>query len=185
MSEAAIPEQSAYSRLMNKAFAEAKPMNCQIEITYRCNHLCTFCYNSPSGAREMTTEQIFEVVDKVSQLGVLFSVGFLGHFDPAVSLQPVIIIVFLVAFFGASQDIVIDAYRRELLADDEFGTGFLGLVHQRNHPRHHRLAGLGFLNRPQLGGGYVHHSHLAVPSLWVNRDRGYAQANPTLVTCWP
>lgn len=59
----------------------------------------------------------------ISQLGVLFSVGMLGHFDPASSLQPIVICVFLVAFFGASQDIVIDAYRRELLADDELGTG--------------------------------------------------------------
>jgi PAT family beta-lactamase induction signal transducer AmpG len=59
----------------------------------------------------------------VSQLGVLFSVGMLGQFDPASSLQPIVICVFLVAFFGASQDIVIDAYRRELLADDELGTG--------------------------------------------------------------
>jgi PAT family beta-lactamase induction signal transducer AmpG len=32
-------------------------------------------------------------------------------------------IVFAVALFSASQDIVIDAYRRELLADDELGTG--------------------------------------------------------------
>ena len=31
--------------------------------------------------------------------------------------------MFTVALFGASQDIVIDAYRRELLADDELGTG--------------------------------------------------------------
>ena len=31
--------------------------------------------------------------------------------------------MFIVALFGASQDIVIDAYRRELLADDELGTG--------------------------------------------------------------
>ena len=37
-------------------------LNCQIEITYRCNHLCTFCYNSPTGKREMTTEQIFEAL---------------------------------------------------------------------------------------------------------------------------
>jgi len=57
---------------MNRAFAEAKPMNCQIEITYRCNHLCTFCYNSPSGAREMTTEQIFSVLKKVADFGVLY-----------------------------------------------------------------------------------------------------------------
>ncbi|MBT8062522.1 MAG: AmpG family muropeptide MFS transporter [Gammaproteobacteria bacterium] len=59
----------------------------------------------------------------LSQLGVLFAVGMLGSFDPSGSLDIIVVLVFLVAFFGASQDIVIDAYRRELLADDELGTG--------------------------------------------------------------
>jgi PAT family beta-lactamase induction signal transducer AmpG len=59
----------------------------------------------------------------VAQIGLLISIGALGHFDPAQSLDPIIVVVVLVAFFGATQDIVIDAYRRELLADDELGTG--------------------------------------------------------------
>jgi MoaA/NifB/PqqE/SkfB family radical SAM enzyme len=67
-----IRERNPYERLVNEAFSQAIPLNCQIEITYRCNHLCTFCYNSPTGAREMTTEQIFEVLRKVSDLGVLY-----------------------------------------------------------------------------------------------------------------
>ena len=54
------------------AFHKALPLNCQIEITYRCNHLCTFCYNSPTGEREMTTPQIFEALAKVRKLGVLY-----------------------------------------------------------------------------------------------------------------
>ncbi len=64
--------ETPYSRLMNRAFADAVPLTCQIEITYRCNHLCTFCYNSPSGEREMTTEQIFDVLRKVAEFGVLY-----------------------------------------------------------------------------------------------------------------
>ena len=59
----------------------------------------------------------------IAQLGVLLSVGSLGHFDPSRSLDAIVVMVFLVALFSASQDIVIDAYRRELLADDELGTG--------------------------------------------------------------
>jgi PAT family beta-lactamase induction signal transducer AmpG len=59
----------------------------------------------------------------VSQIGVLLCVGALGHFNPQESLPVVVGIVSVLAFFGASQDIVIDAYRRELLADDELGTG--------------------------------------------------------------
>jgi len=59
----------------------------------------------------------------LTQLGLLLSIGFLGQFDPSASLETIVWIVFAVALFSASQDIVIDAYRRELLADDELGTG--------------------------------------------------------------
>ena len=48
----------------------------------------------------------------------------MGHFDPKENLQAIIWLVFIVSVFGASgDDIVIDAYRRELLEDDELGTG--------------------------------------------------------------
>jgi PAT family beta-lactamase induction signal transducer AmpG len=59
----------------------------------------------------------------LTQSVLLLSIGVLGQFDPSTSLQVIVGIVFIVALFGASQDIVIDAYRRELLADDELGTG--------------------------------------------------------------
>lgn len=61
-----------YTKLMEKAFTDAIPLNCQIEITYRCNHLCSFCYNSPTGQREMTTEEIFTALAKISEFGVLY-----------------------------------------------------------------------------------------------------------------
>jgi PAT family beta-lactamase induction signal transducer AmpG len=59
----------------------------------------------------------------ITQLALLFSIGMLGQFDPAESLQVIVGLVFIVSLFSASQDIVIDAYRRELLADDELGMG--------------------------------------------------------------
>ena len=59
----------------------------------------------------------------LTQLVLLLSIGVLGYFNPATSLQTIVVVVFIVALFSASQDIVIDAYRRELLADDELGTG--------------------------------------------------------------
>ncbi len=59
----------------------------------------------------------------LTQLGLLLSIGALGHLDPAMSLNLIVVLVFLVALFSASQDIVMDAYRRELLSDDELGTG--------------------------------------------------------------
>ena len=59
----------------------------------------------------------------ITQLGLLFSIGTLGGFDPSASLQAIVVTVFVISLFSASQDIVIDAYRRELLADDELGVG--------------------------------------------------------------
>ena len=59
----------------------------------------------------------------VTQVALLAVIGMLGHLDPAQSLQAIVVLVFFIALFSASQDIVIDAYRRELLADDELGAG--------------------------------------------------------------
>lgn len=59
----------------------------------------------------------------ITQVVLLATIGALGLFDPAASLVPILALVFIISFFSASQDIVIDAYRRELLADDELGTG--------------------------------------------------------------
>jgi PAT family beta-lactamase induction signal transducer AmpG len=59
----------------------------------------------------------------LTQLALLVAIGLLGQFDPGDSLRAIVALVFLVSLFSASQDIVIDAYRRELLADDELGTG--------------------------------------------------------------
>jgi MFS transporter, PAT family, beta-lactamase induction signal transducer AmpG len=59
----------------------------------------------------------------VTQIALLLVIAALGQVDPAASLQAVVVLVFLISLFSASQDIVIDAYRRELLLDDELGTG--------------------------------------------------------------
>ncbi|HZN55597.1 MAG TPA: radical SAM protein, partial [Candidatus Polarisedimenticolaceae bacterium] len=63
---------SPYRKLVEKAFADSIPLTAQFELTFRCNHLCTFCYNSPEGRREMTTPEIFETLRKVSEFGVLY-----------------------------------------------------------------------------------------------------------------
>lgn len=47
----------------------------------------------------------------------------LGHSDPAADLEKTALLAALVAFFSASQDIVIDAFRIDLLADHEQGAG--------------------------------------------------------------
>lgn len=59
----------------------------------------------------------------MTQIGLLLAIGSMGQFDPSQSLKMIVVLVFIVSLFSASQDIVLDAYRRELLADDELGTG--------------------------------------------------------------
>lgn len=59
----------------------------------------------------------------VTQIALLVAIASLGVFSPQMSLNAIVVLVFSVALFSASQDIVIDAYRRELLRDDELGTG--------------------------------------------------------------
>lgn len=57
------------------------------------------------------------------QLLLMLAIAGLGWTQPAESPLVVAIAAWLVTFFSASQDIVIDAYRREALADNELGLG--------------------------------------------------------------
>jgi len=59
----------------------------------------------------------------VIQLVLALTIAALGLTDPGISPLSVAVAALLVTFFSASQDIVIDAYRRESLADDEQGLG--------------------------------------------------------------
>ncbi len=59
----------------------------------------------------------------VTQLCLLVSIGALGFIDPIASLGWVAALSAAVAFFSATQDIVLDAYRREILPDAELGLG--------------------------------------------------------------
>lgn len=59
----------------------------------------------------------------VAQVALMFSISGLGFTEPGKSPWMVAFIAFLVTFFSASQDIVVDAYRREDLPDEELGLG--------------------------------------------------------------
>jgi len=58
-----------------------------------------------------------------SQVALVASIAGIGLFDPKFSLMNMAALAVLTAFFSATQDIVIDAYRRELLHDEELGFG--------------------------------------------------------------
>jgi len=59
----------------------------------------------------------------VTQVLVAGAIATLGFVSPRESIWTVAALTALVAFFGASQDISIDAYRRELLTDTQQGLG--------------------------------------------------------------
>ncbi|MEH6825740.1 MAG: AmpG family muropeptide MFS transporter [Motiliproteus sp.] len=59
----------------------------------------------------------------ITQVALLISIGAFSLFNPTDSITSVAYVVFAVAFFSATQDIVLDAYRRELLSDEELGLG--------------------------------------------------------------
>ena len=58
-----------------------------------------------------------------AQILLMFSVILLGLSDPAKHPLLTLLAAFSVTFFSASQDIVVDAYRREDLSDAELGLG--------------------------------------------------------------
>lgn len=73
------------------------------------------------------------------QIGLLFSIGLLGGLTPSVDIGPVLWLAALLALFSATQDIALDAYRRELLAEHEDSELGLG---NAVHVNAYRVAGL-------------------------------------------
>jgi len=59
----------------------------------------------------------------LAQIALTVSIASLGQSDPVQNPWMLVFAAFLVTFFSASQDIVVDAYRREDLSDEELGLG--------------------------------------------------------------
>ena len=75
---------------------------------------------SVPGVARLGRRRSWMLVTQILNLGVVFAVG---QFDPKTELSIVVALVATLAFLSASQDIVIDAYRREYLPDEEQGSG--------------------------------------------------------------
>jgi len=72
----------------------------------------------------------------LAQLLLIGCIGALGNLDPTKSMLWVVCLATAISFFSATQDIAIDAYRRELLPDAELGLG------NSVHVQAYRIAGL-------------------------------------------
>lgn len=78
----ALPPNAKYGErtleLLNRTQRDRIPIAGGIELTHRCNLACVHCYvNLPAndrGAqqRELTTEQVFKVLDQLAEAGVLY-----------------------------------------------------------------------------------------------------------------
>lgn len=65
----------------------------------------------------------YKVWGVIAQLGLIISTFLLGSFDPMQHLGAIAMAAFSMSFFAASQDIVIDALRVELLTTKQTGAG--------------------------------------------------------------
>jgi MFS transporter, PAT family, beta-lactamase induction signal transducer AmpG len=72
----------------------------------------------------------------VSQVILIVSIAIMGLLSPSLDIKLIVGICFVVALFSATQDIAIDAFRRELLTDNEQGLG------NTIHINSYRVAGL-------------------------------------------
>ena len=72
----------------------------------------------------------------LTQAALLLAIASLGGFSPQNDLGVIIMLSTLLALLSATQDIALDAYRRELLSDNELGLG------NAIHVNAYRIAGL-------------------------------------------
>ena len=72
----------------------------------------------------------------VTQIGLLLTIGGLGGLNPQQNIWPILWLAALLAFLSATQDIALDAFRREILDDAELGLG------NAVHVNAYRIAGL-------------------------------------------
>lgn len=71
-----------------------------------------------------------------TQILLFAAIAGLGFFDPATQIWSIAWLCLAIAFLSATQDIVLDAYRRQILPDEELGLG------NSIHVNAYRIAGL-------------------------------------------
>ncbi len=63
---------NALEAIMVRNWSRAVPMSALFELTFVCNHACSFCYNCPTGQREMTTAEVFSALQKLADFNILY-----------------------------------------------------------------------------------------------------------------
>ena len=63
---------NALQEITVRNWNRAVPMSALFELTFVCNHACSFCYNCPTGRKEMTTQEVFDALQKLADFNVLY-----------------------------------------------------------------------------------------------------------------
>lgn len=63
---------SLMQELAQRALDHSVPFSVQLDVTYRCNERCVHCYLDHKDHGEMTTAEIKDVLDQLSEAGVFF-----------------------------------------------------------------------------------------------------------------
>ncbi len=63
---------NALQQVIAKSFRDAVPMTALFELTFVCNHACSFCYNCPTGQKEMSTGEVIDALRKLADFNILY-----------------------------------------------------------------------------------------------------------------
>src|SRR5437867_7522207 len=62
----------ALQEITERNFNKAVPMSALFELTFVCNHACSFCYNCPTGQKEMSTAEVIDALKKLADFNILY-----------------------------------------------------------------------------------------------------------------
>jgi radical SAM protein with 4Fe4S-binding SPASM domain len=72
MSQAPVAPTSLISEMNEKALALRIPLSVHLDLTYRCNERCVHCYLDHDDHGEMTTAEIFGILEQLAEAGTFF-----------------------------------------------------------------------------------------------------------------
>lgn len=108
----------------------------------------------------------------LTQAGLILLIATLGQMNPTTALWEMVVVCLAIAVFAASQDIVLDAFRREFLRDDQLAMG-TGIWVNAYRGANLASVGVAFLLADKIGYANVHWVLAAmmalgfVTTLWV------------------
>jgi radical SAM protein with 4Fe4S-binding SPASM domain len=62
----------ALQEIVERNWSRAVPMSALFELTFVCNHACSFCYNCPTGQKEMSTAEVIDALKKLAGFNILY-----------------------------------------------------------------------------------------------------------------